>query len=223
MEVGEDPLYFDFESDSDVMLIAFGGLKGGVGRILPFEFFNLTRDIETKKVYVRDPRQMWYHRGLPGVAGSIDGVVRHLKPIIRDQSPERVVVVGNSAGGYAALLFGCLLDVDTVIAFAPQTFLNENLMAEHGDRRWEHMLGTLYKVGDSKHYDLKRVLFRHKHRGTQYWIHYPERNRLDQIHARRMRTIPAVSLHPHGRSTHQLVSRLRDSGTLRKILLEAIG
>lgn len=212
------PIYTDFESESDVMLVAFGGLKGGVGRILPFEFFNLTKDIETKKLYVRDPKQMWYHLGVPGAEGSVRSVAQHLRPIVSGQNPRRVVVVGNSAGGYAALLFGCVLNVDMVIAFSPQTFLNKKAMAEHKDTRWKPKLAKLYRVGDENFYDLKQVLYRHRHRKTEYQIHYPERNRLDVIHARRMRVIPKVSLCPHKSDTHQLVTVLRDSGTLKRIL-----
>lgn len=216
----DNPVYMNFESDSDVMLVAFGGLKGGVGRILPFEFFNITKEIGTKKLYVRDPRQMWYHLGLPGVANSIDGIKDHLKPIIKGQNPRRVVVVGNSAGGYAALLFGCLLDVDTVIAFSPQTFLNKDLMGTHQDNRWTARLMALYRVGEEKYYNLKRVLFRHRHRKTRYKIHFPEQNRLDYIHAWRMRDVPTVSLRPYESDTHHLVTDLRDSGKLKEILLK---
>lgn len=218
----ENPIYTDFESDSGVMLIAFGGLKGGVGRILPFEFFNLTKDIETQKLYVRDPRQLWYHNGLPDIANDIDGIVEHLRPLIQEQRPWRTVVCGNSAGGYAALLFGCLLDVDTVIAFAPQTFLNHKLMDTHKDTRWTPRLMAMRRVGTERYYDLKRVLYRHKHRKTRYRIHFPTQNRLDYIHAQRMRAVPTVSLHRHESDTHQLVTKLRDSGALKKILVKEL-
>jgi len=62
---GGAAIAMDFSSKSDVMLIAFGGLKKGIGKITPFEFFNLTKGIEVKKIYVRDMNQAWYHRGLP--------------------------------------------------------------------------------------------------------------------------------------------------------------
>lgn len=217
-----EPIYTDFESNSDTMLVAFGGLKGGVGRILPFEFFNLTKDVKTKKIYVRDPRQLWYHIGLPDIADNIGGIVKHLRPIIKNQNPRRVVVVGNSAGGYAALLFGCFLIADSVLAFSPQTFLNKDLMTEHKDTRWTPRLMALYRVGDEKYYDLKRILHRHKHRKTRYHIHYPEKNRLDVLHARRMRVISKVSLYPYASDTHQLVTDLRDLGMLKKILMKEL-
>jgi acetyl esterase/lipase len=52
-----------------------------------------------------------------------------------DAGVERTVTVGSSAGGYAALLFGHLLEVDEVLAFASQTFLDPALRDRHGENR----------------------------------------------------------------------------------------
>lgn len=218
----DNPLYFELGVESDILLIAFGGLKGGIGRVLPFEFLNLTRDVRVKRLYVRDPYGLWYHKGLPKIAGSVDEIKEHLKPIIDKQGVSRVVVVGNSAGGYAAMLFGCLLDADKVIAFSPQTFLNRDLMAKHHDKRWTALLMALYRVGEKKYYNLKQVLWRHKHRKARYDIHYPSKLPLDVIHATRMKDVPTVSLHPYDSDTHHLVTDLRDSGRLKEILMEEL-
>lgn len=213
----------DFSSDSDTLLLAFGGLKGGIGRVLPFEFWNLTKDIKTKKIYVRDPYQAWYHRGLPGISRDFGGTVKYLRRMIGEQGPRRVVVCGNSAGGYAALLFGCALKVDLVLSFAPQTFIGPVERKKHRDDRWKPKLKALYQNGGNpEFYNLKRVIWRYRKNKTHYHIHYPKKDRLDEIHARRMRVIPTVELFPHDSDTHQMVMRLRDSGTLKKLLLEAL-
>ncbi len=56
----------DFSSDSKVLLIALGGFAGGMG-IPPFEFFKITSDLNTNRVFIRDLRQAMYHGGLPDV------------------------------------------------------------------------------------------------------------------------------------------------------------
>jgi len=210
----------DFSAKSDVMLIAFGGLKKGIGRIAPFEFFNLTRGIEVKKIYVRDMRQSWYHATLPGIPddphGTVDGVAGHLRKLIKQQRPRKVVCVGNSAGGYAALLFGCLIGAHVVHAFAPQTFIDKANRKGCGDIRWGG--NQIRNAHNSKtrregYFDLKRFLLPRK-TGTRYHIHYQRGSRIDSVHAERMRRVPGVALHPYnvGGDDHYLVMHLKAAG-----------
>lgn len=217
------PIATDFSSESNTLLIAFGGLKGGIGRILPFEFFNLTKDIDTKKIYVRDLSLAWYHRGLPKVAKNIDGIAKHLKGLINKSGAAKVVCVGNSAGGYAALLFGHLVGANTVLAFAPQTFISKRERQVHKDTRWEgnqirNAHGSPTK--QEKYFNLKRVLGGR----TKYHIYYQRKSRLDKIHAERMKVIKNISLHSHdeGGGDHYLVVHLKKSGKLKRILENAL-
>ena len=64
------PLSLDMGADSGTLLIAFGGMQGQLG-MPPFEFFKATGAIPVKKLFVRDLRQAWYHRGIPGHGESI--------------------------------------------------------------------------------------------------------------------------------------------------------
>jgi len=225
---GDDgrPIAADFSSDSDILLIAFGGLKRGFGLIPPFEFFRLTGEVDTKKLYVRDMNQAWYHQGLPGIADNIDGVAVYLRDMIREQQPRKVVAVGNSAGGYAALLFGYLLSANIVLAFSPQTFISRHERALHGDDRWgEYQILNAHQspTRQEKYFNLKRTLGAHRTR-TKYRIYYQRENRLDNIHARRMRVVDNVFLHPRdeGKDDHHLVIHLRKNGALKKILMREL-
>lgn len=220
----------DFSSKSDIVLIAFGGLKKGIGRIAPFEFFNLTKNVAVKKIYVRDLKQSWYHATLPGIAdsphGTVDGVASHLRKLIKQQRPRKVVCVGNSAGGYAALLFGCLIGAHVVHAFAPQTFIDKAGRKRNGDRRWEG--AQIRNVHNSKtrregYFDLKKFLPLRK-TGTKYHIHYQKGSRIDSVHAERMHRVPSVVLHSYkvGGDDHYLVVHLKKDGRLKKILVGAL-
>ena len=206
--------------------MAFGGLKRGFGLIPPFEFFRITREVDTKKLYVRDMNQAWYHRGLPGIADNIDGVAVYLKNMIREQQPRKVVAVGNSAGGYAALLFGYLLSANIVLAFSPQTFISKQERALHGDDRWEEyqiLNAHQSPTRQEKYFNLKRTLGARR-TGTKYRIYYQQENRLDRIHAKRMRVVPNVFLHPRpeGGDDHHLVVHLKRNGALKKMLMREL-
>jgi len=69
--------------------------------------------------------------GLPGVGDAVEDVARHINDQI-DQldGVRRIVTVGPSMGAYGAILFGCLLGAERVIALAPQTYLSHHLQTE---------------------------------------------------------------------------------------------
>ena len=53
--------------------------------------------------------------------------------------------MGNSAGGYAAILFGLLLKVDKVVAFSPQTFFGPFKNLINRDFRWAKQQLKIYQ------------------------------------------------------------------------------
>lgn len=68
--------------------------------------------------------------------------------------------MGTSAGGYAALLFGYLLEADTAVAFAPQTFISPQERKRYGETRWGKHTRSLIARGalDERRADLAPVL-----------------------------------------------------------------
>jgi hypothetical protein len=61
-----------------------------------------------------------YQRGVHGIADSIEGVAAWLQAKIKDLGGRYVRMIGLSAGGTAAIIFGHLLEADAVIAVAPE-------------------------------------------------------------------------------------------------------
>lgn len=212
----------DFSShDSRILQVAFGGIHGGVG-IAPFEFYKLTSAFPTKKLYVRDVNQTWYHGELPAIGSGIDALARYLRRVIQAQNCERVIFFGNSMGGYAAILLGWLLEVDRVIAFAPQTFINRGARFWQRDGRWKVQIENTYRCpwANAAYFDLKSLL-KKRNRHMQIDIYFDIGDRLDRAHAFRLADIPNVTLHDFDVGGHDLVKHLRNQGTLREILLNA--
>ena len=212
----------DLERASEVLLVAFGGIVGELG-IPVFEFFKLASDLDVKKMFVRDLRQAWYQQGLPGIADDVDGIARYLERVVREQRVRRVVMVGNSAGGYAALLFGWMLEVDEVHAFAPQTFVDRWNRLVHWDRRWREEIAGMYRSLNSgtRYLDLAKVLPTRRVR-TRSHVYYAAPMRIDRVHARRLGKVPNLELHESPEGQHNLIKLLRASGDLRRILDDAL-
>ena len=106
------------------LIVAFGGLVPKLGGIPPFEFLRYLSSTydDVDLIFYFDQHQSWYHHGIGGISTDIKGTVSHLNNIIKKY--DKVIFIGVSAGGYAAILFGSLCNVDHVMSFIPQTLLD---------------------------------------------------------------------------------------------------
>jgi esterase/lipase len=108
---------------SQTLIVSFAGhglMYGGVPKKEFSNFLQKHFSHINAQFYV-DYNCKSYHQGIQGISNNIDETVVYLKEQFKNY--ERVICLGASAGGYAAILFGSLLNVDTVVAFIPQTKL----------------------------------------------------------------------------------------------------
>lgn len=204
------------------MIIAFGGIYGALG-MPPFEFFNITSDLDANKIYIRDLYQSWYHRGIPRIAKNIDDIAKYIMQELKRYLQKQLIVCGNSMGGYAAMLFGFLLNADIVHAFSPQTFISKGKRTFYGDNRWKKEIEVTYEAMNASpaYFDIKEPLSG-KAVKTEFHIYYSCMDRLDKIHAERMKDNPRIILHPYKDLGHGVVRHLKETGQLREILLSSL-
>lgn len=209
----------DLAEPSDAMLIAFGGWAGAMG-IPPFEFMNLTRSWPTKRVYARDHARSWYHKGFPGIDDGPASNAAFLRSVVGDAGVERVVLTGNSMGGYAAMLYGLLLDASEVHAFAPHTTLvtaSESWFPEQADA-----LAAVHAAYAPTYFDLREHMLAYRGR-CQFHIHFSEADPYDAGYAAYVADAPGVHLHRYPVGDHNVVKDLRLTGELERILARALG
>lgn len=209
-------------SSKENLLVSFGGVQQGIG-IPVFEFFNFLSAFDCDKVFVRDFNQAWYQKGIDDKISTIDQLTQSLREIIANRDYKKICFIGNSMGGYAAILFGVLLGVDEVLSFAPQTFVDKKRRLLHADFRWKKEIKGMYKsdVLNRPMMDLKSYLLQYPKQAKPIInIFYGANHRLDRIHAERMKKISNVCLFPIPGKNHQLVKELRNSGQLNKMFEE---
>jgi pimeloyl-ACP methyl ester carboxylesterase len=217
------PIAANFSVETNVLLVAFGGVAGGLG-VAPFEFFKMTSSFSVKRLFVRDLKQAWYHRGVSGLGDTIDALGSSLSRLVADQGVRRVVTCGHSMGGYAAILFGHLLGAREIHSFSPQTFIGPWRRAQHWDWRWRPQISNLhgYDRAMRRWFDLRVFLRERRHVGAFTHIYYGNGNGLDRVHAERMASLPSVAVHRYDGVDHNLVRQMRDNGTLKEILTRAL-
>src|SRR5699024_7210555 len=172
------------------------------------------------QIFIRDLNQAWYQKGLEkGKDKSIVDYIQLLEKQINELNPKKVVFVGNSAGGYAALLFGHLLNADSVYAFAPQTFIDRKNRMKYIDFRWrDKVFNVRMSTKASEFQNLKKVFNSIKNFNTQFHIYYDHTFRLDRIHAKQLKGMKNVTLHSVNDGGHYIVKKLKYEGKLMEIL-----
>lgn len=179
----------------------------------PLAFFRETGLLNVNLVMLGDDQGFFYHAGLSRELPSFDAILAHLASCRGQMAPVREThCLGSSAGGYAAILFGHYLGVDTVCAFAPQTLIDlKRLQARTGRKdTWRF---------PPDHLDLALLLATHNGR-TRYKVFYCEGHEEDRGFAQRIAACPGVELYPQPGDTHVVVQEMHKRGTLRDLLAD---
>lgn len=215
----QSPVLEELHPGSKRLYFLFGGINARVG-MPQFEFYRSAQILDEHRIFLRDFSQSWYQRGLPGIAADAAGIADFLKSRINELEPEEVTFVGNSMGGFAAIMFAAMLGRGHAIAFAPQVTICPQTRLTMGDFRWTRQLLPTWAAtvfGDHA-YDLAPLLRRSPEGAIRVDIYYSKLERLDARHAEALAGLPSVRLHPHEVGGHMLVRHLRDTGELAEIL-----
>ena len=202
------------------LLVSFGGIRQGLG-VPTFEFFNSLSGINCDKVFIRDFNQAWYQLGVDDQINSWYELKNILEKLIKENKYKNVLFLGNSMGGYAAMMFGTMLNINQVVAFAPQTFINNNKRLLYFDFRWKKQLKNIHKSSKKSNFVLNlKTHFKKIEYSTSIDIYFSDAHRLDKIHANYLSKTKNVVLHPLREGGHAVVKKLRDNGDLIKIIKE---
>uniref|UniRef100_A0A6C0HA31 Alpha/beta hydrolase n=1 Tax=viral metagenome TaxID=1070528 RepID=A0A6C0HA31_9ZZZZ len=185
------------EIKTDTLFVSFSGYGKDYGSLPRFEFVNFfTKHFnEINRHFYVDTYLSCYHKGICGISNNIDETVEYLRNEIKDY--KNVVFLGDSGGGYAAILFGSLLNVTSVVATRPLTI------------RYD-------KDIDEKYRDISKYI----NTTTKYYIYgdLSVSNKKDPhhiSHCLRISKYPNVFITKKDRID---LKKMRDSGELYKIL-----
>jgi len=128
--------YFDFSLKSpDILDIAFTYAQVPAGT---FSYKGDYRSSPHSALHLNTADNDYYQRGIPGATRSIAGTAAWLRTIRQEFGFKAVRVIGASMAGYAAILFGDLIEADLICAISPvldrgHVFLGETVYFEDVD------------------------------------------------------------------------------------------
>jgi hypothetical protein len=118
-------------SKAPYLVVAFTGLQHGLGGI-PFEFHRTLGRIDCTAMFIKDQGRRWYQYE----AGVLNEVKRRILEAADRAGAKRTLLLGNSMGGFGALLFGALCNADAILGIVPQTAITPDAMRQMKDKRW---------------------------------------------------------------------------------------
>jgi hypothetical protein len=223
----------------EILVIAFGFVSWD--KRPEFDFYGRLKKLEQasgrhiNKVLVRDSGNAWYQRTIDGLGEHPDQTAAGLRALVDAIQPSKVVTIGQSMGGYAALMYGLLLQAQQVIAFGPLSFLDPQQALLYHDRRWLAVMRALAADPPaSGYYDLQALGLAmarapggvlpetHLVFGTKPEQGAKESVNLDAMHAQRLAVMGNCTLHPYPYSGHAVVQHLIDTKRINALLARLI-
>jgi tetratricopeptide (TPR) repeat protein len=195
------------DKNSTKTLIAFGGMAQGIS-MPPKEFFKSLIHKNINIIFVKDFKQCWYQKGLLGKTSDIEGSIEYLKNII-PKTTQKLVALGASAGGYAAIRFGIALNADRIMAFSPQTLIDEETAKVFSKSCLRDM------KFDDVDLDLKKILDKCSPK-NKIEVYYAAENNRDKMAVDYIKDY--VKEFSYETDSHMLASYLREKGLLEEVL-----
>jgi hypothetical protein len=219
------------------LVVAFGYVEWEAPN--RFDFARRLRKLEQaggrplNLILVRDVANLWYQYGVNGLGPDVRTAAASLRDRIAALRPASVGTIGQSMGGYAAILFGALLNANRVLAFGALSYMRSDWARRDDDLRWLAVMETLDRFPPRHRYDDLPALLAASPSAPAMHLVYgtgPEEggppNR-DDLHAARYAALPGVGVERIPEAGHAvvewLIQRQRIDACLQHHLLDPLG
>lgn len=215
------------------LAIAFGFVSWDAPPIFDFagrlHKFEALSGQSVNRILVRDPANLWYHHGVPGLGHDVHSVARALGRLIAQLKPASITTLGQSMGAYAAVMFGALLNVDRVLAFGPMSYFRSNWARRDGDTRWLRVMEWLDRFPPRQRYDdLPALLVSMSQRPAVHLVFGtgaetdPTEANHDALHAARFGMVDGIEIQTIPESGHTVVEWLIKNKQIDRILADRL-
>jgi hypothetical protein len=175
------------------LVVVFTGLKDRVSVALPtIDRFFAARGWSA--MYCRDFSRQLYLGGIRSLGSDIESTADAIAEHACRMQAGRLFVIGNSAGGYAAIRYGARLAADGIAVFGAPTNASTSFLQSIGDERAGLLARRLERSPHRDWLDLRSVLI-DSGSVSPIDLYYGAGMPQDRSHARHLAGLPGVALH----------------------------
>lgn len=215
-----ESIMFHPSETSDILMVMLSGRKAGFILPLHFNMSFSTRKLDVNRLYLRDNFGMWYHSGLQGVTRDLAETAEFLREHITGCGYSRVVMVGVSSGGYAALVLGAMIGADKIHAFGPPTLLQDGMREGRGNKIERSMKALMQRSDiDPELFDVKQALARYPIKPeAEVKLYFDPEFDIDAERCLYLKDVPGISLVECPGSGHQVIKSFQEDKSFFKTL-----
>ena len=200
-------------------LLSFGNFLGGLSYIPDRRLDAALADLPLNVVYLRDPHGRAYLNGIPGLGPDAKASFDALGRLVAGLDGERIITLGSSAAGHAALRAGLAIGADRVISLAGLVTPDQAGQgeAQHNRNALDELFGP-----DLGALDLRPGL--EARPDTRLSLVFGDAYGPDVARSAAVAGLGNVDLHPMaGVSTHHCAIAAISDGTLIGLLRQGLG
>lgn len=205
---------------SDRLLLVFTGLAARLS--IPVMFFHqFIKTMRTNVLYLYDDRRLMFLGGVTSLAPTYAGTLDAIRGMADSLGARRILSLGNSGGGYAAIRYGTDLDAERILCISPPTTFHPEMLER--DRRARTVAQRLLVEQPEMCVDLRPYLEGRPHR-PPIRVFYAEHVAEDRLHALNLAGLDGVQIEAvPGATEHHLMPTLHKRGKLLPALRELLG
>lgn len=215
----DNSVQIEISPDSSKLYIFFGGIVVSPDAKPVLEFYGAAhKHVDSSKIFLRDFEQCWYQSGLKGYTHDIPSTKEFLKNKIEEINPDKVIFVGNSMGGWAAILFASMIGNVDVIAISPQSDITLFKTLRYKKKPTKKMRNAYRKNLFKKSTLNLKPWLKKTMPGVNVTVYVAKNSYMDMVDALHIKDIPCVKLHVFEDGGHLLVAKLKEDNLLDPIL-----
>lgn len=108
------------KKESKRLTISFSPVNFPLNKYNTLDMFH---GLDGSRLLINDADSQWYVNGVPKLGNTTDEFIASIKKILEILNAKHITTFGTSMGAYGAILIGCIIKSDHVVAFNPELIL----------------------------------------------------------------------------------------------------